>query len=141
MTAKLYIGTKLINATPMTREEVEQMLRRVIGGDRTGDGYLVTYEDGYQSWSPKDVFERAYRPVNAMTFGDALVMLKAGKRVCRAGWNGKGMWLTMIRAGNAIHCGLPMQDCIGMRTADAKMQPGWLSSQADMLADDWMVVE
>ena len=34
-----------------------------------------------------------------------------------------------------------MQDCIGMKTADDKMQPGWLASQADMLAEDWIVVE
>ena len=37
--------------------------------------------------------------------------------------------------------GFPMQDCIGMKTADDKMQPGWLASQADMLAEDWIVVE
>lgn len=26
------------------------------------DGYKVVYEDGYESWSPKDVFEKAYKP-------------------------------------------------------------------------------
>jgi hypothetical protein len=40
-----------------------------------------------------------------------------------------------------MYQGYDMQDCIGMKTADGVMQPGWLASQADMLADDWEVVE
>lgn len=76
-----------------------------------------------------------------MTFGEAIEALKAGKRVARSGWNGREMWLTLIKAGNAMHLGLDMQDCIGIRTAQRVMQPGWLASQADMLSDDWHVVE
>lgn len=34
-----------------------------------------------------------------------------------------------------------MQDCIGMKTADNKMQPGWLASQIDILSEDWMEVK
>jgi hypothetical protein len=60
----VYIGVKLIRATPMTREQVETRLGRTIGGKETGEGYLVRYPDGYESWSPKDVFEAAYRPVS-----------------------------------------------------------------------------
>jgi hypothetical protein len=72
-------------------------------------------------------------------FGDALRALKMGRRVHRVGWNGRGMWLVLIRAGNAMRDGFPMQDCIGMKTADGKMQPGWLASQADMLSEDWLI--
>lgn len=76
-----------------------------------------------------------------MTFGEALEAIKNGARVCRQGWNGKGMWLVLIRAGNAMHVshagGFDMQDCIGMKTSQNTMQPGWLASQADMLAEDW----
>ena len=78
-------------------------------------------------------------------FGIAICYLKKGKRVCRKGWNGKDMWLALIRPGNAMYTkggvSLDMQPCIGMRTAQGNMQPGWLSSQADMLAEDWMLVE
>ena len=78
-----------------------------------------------------------------MNFGDAVEALKRGERVSRSGWNGKGMWLVLIRAGNAIHRSgagsFDMQDCIGMKTAAGQMQPGWLASQADMLAEDWEV--
>jgi hypothetical protein len=47
--AKLYIGTKLILAVPQARNGV--------------DGYRVGYPDGYESWSPKDTFDAAYREV------------------------------------------------------------------------------
>jgi hypothetical protein len=76
-----------------------------------------------------------------MNFGEAIEAMKAGKRVARAGWNGKGMWLVLILAGNAVHRSrageFDMQNCIGMKTAQGGMQPGWLASQADMLAEDW----
>lgn len=110
--------------------------------------YLVEYEgDGYRAFSPGPAFEDGYRPCNGLTFGDALDALKAGKRVARAGWNGKDLWLSLIPAGNAIFrkggAHLDMQDCIGMKTASPRgeMQPGWLASQADMLAEDWRVIE
>lgn len=76
-----------------------------------------------------------------MNFGLAIEALKAGKKVARAGWNGKGMYITLIKAGNAMYQGYDMQDCIGMKTADNKMQPGWLASQADILSDDWLIIE
>ncbi len=79
-----------------------------------------------------------------ITFGAALELVKAGKRIARAGWNGKGMWLVLIHPGNAVHKStagsFDMQPCIGMKTADGKMQPGWLCSQNDMLAEDWVEV-
>jgi len=74
--------------------------------------------------------------VEYLTFGEALEALKDGKRVCRDGWNGKGMWLVLIHPGNAMHTSMAgafdMQPCIGMKTAQGVMQPGWLASQADM---------
>ncbi|MEK3726809.1 MULTISPECIES: DUF2829 domain-containing protein [unclassified Lysinibacillus] len=76
-----------------------------------------------------------------MDFGQAIEALKSGKKVARSGWNGKGMWLKLIPSGNATFQSYPMQDCIGMKTADNLMQPGWQASQADMLAEDWEVVE
>ena len=46
-----YIGTKIVVAEPETKDG--------------RDGYAVVYADGYRSWSPKDVFDRAYRRVAA----------------------------------------------------------------------------
>ena len=75
-----------------------------------------------------------------LNFGEALEALKNGEKVQRIGWNGKGMYITLIKAGNAMHDGFDMQDCIGMKTANNLMQPGWLASQNDMLAEDWRVI-
>ena len=118
---KTFIGTKIINSKPMTRGEYNALRRWQCPADENPDdaGFLVEYTDGgkpnvpgfsgYVSWSPADVFERAYRSTTAMNFGDSIAFLKLGKKVARAGWNGKGMWLTLIRAGNAMHMGLEMQ--------------------------------
>ncbi len=84
-------------------------------------------------------------PATGMSFGSALNAIKSGLRVAREGWNGKGMWLTLIDPGNAMHTSIAgrydMQPCIGMKTASGVMQPGWLASQNDMLACDWIIVE
>ena len=164
---KIYIGVKHINAKPMTRLEYNQLRGWELPSDENGSdkGFLVEYIDGgkanhpdfsgYISWSPKDVFERAYRPVDAMTFGVAIEALKSGKKVARAGWNGKGMWLELVLSINDIpnigtthpvyrltagDNGPTALPWIGMKTADNKFVP-WLASQTDMLADDWQIVE
>jgi hypothetical protein len=112
------------------------------------EGYAVKYPDGYISWSPKAVFEAAYRVCEgegqALTFGDALHFLKQGKRVARAGWNGKGMWLGLHKESGTYYreaCGTALEyaDYITMKTADNKLVPR-LCSQTDALAEDWMVL-
>jgi len=79
-----------------------------------------------------------------MNFGKAVEILKNGGRAAREGWNGKGMWIVLIRAGNAVYRrdGVPydMQDCIGLKTAGGTMQPGWNASTPDVLAEDWVDV-
>lgn len=61
---KTYIGTKFIKATPMTRTEFcKHHFEIKSAKDYSDDGYLVEYADGYKSWSPKSVFENAYREV------------------------------------------------------------------------------
>lgn len=93
---KRYLGIKFINAKPMTRAAYNALRGWQMPADENGDdaGYLVEYIDGgqanhpeyagYISWSPADVFDRAYRPVMGTTFDDALVALKAGlKTACK----------------------------------------------------------
>lgn len=62
---KKYIGTKEVEAMPMTLGEFINKSGRNPYKDNTHDekeeGYLVKYKDGYESWSPKDVFEEAYK--------------------------------------------------------------------------------
>jgi hypothetical protein len=69
-------------------------------------------------------------------FGWALDQLRSGHRVCRSGWNGKGMWIELQRPDEGSKMTLPY---IFMKTADDQLVP-WLASQSDMLADDWLLV-
>lgn len=79
-------------------------------------------------------------PLTDLTFDKALVALKAGKHIARRGWNGKGMWIVLLEFGPETAFGYPLQPCIAMKTADHLLQPGWLASQADLLAGDWQVL-
>lgn len=100
-------------------------------------GYAVKYRDGYISWSPKSEFDAAYQPIGSLSFGHALVAIKNGLRVARAGWNGKGMWLEIQRPDAHSKMTLPY---IFMSTVSGDLVP-WLASQTDVLADDWTIVE
>lgn len=51
-----YIGIKFVDAVPMTANVAEEKGYRV--SNNKGDGYEVTYDDGYKSWCPKDTFEK-----------------------------------------------------------------------------------
>lgn len=78
-------------------------------------------------------------------FGSAIAALKAGGRVARDGWNGKGMWLILVPA-DAWHTsvgpnaqtvpGAHRLPWIAMKTADGGLVP-WVASQTDVLAEDW----
>lgn len=159
-----FIGTKLVNAKPLTRLAYNQFRGWELPSDENGDdeGFLVEYVDGgkantseyagYISWSPKDVFERAYKPVTAVfDFGEAVRRLKAGKLVAREGWNGKGMFLLLVPGSTFNVSRAPMLGIfpegteikylphIDMRTATGEIVP-WLASQSDVLCEDWVEV-
>jgi len=105
---------------------------------KQGDRLLLI--DGVLTFISDDAFDSRYETVDdTFDFGIAIAHLKEGKGVMRKGWNGKNMYITLIKAGNAKHQGYDMQDCLGMKTATNEMQPGWLASQADMLANDWQL--
>ncbi len=70
-TQKTYVGTKVVHALPMNRRDYNLLRKWNLPKDENGDdeGYLVEYPDsdpqtegwlGYLSWSPKEVFEKAY---------------------------------------------------------------------------------
>lgn len=158
-----YIGTKMINATPMTRLEYTQFRGWELPSDEDENerGYLVEYLDGgeantseyegYVSWSPKDVFENAYKASGELSFGAAIELLQQGRKVARKGWNGKGMFLFLV-PGSTFNVNRPpllgiypegteivYQPHIDMKTADDRVVP-WVASQSDMLCNDWVIV-
>lgn len=149
---KQYIGTKIIQAEPAYRVDGEVFVKANIVpcGVHTEDGYKVVYPDGYESWSPKDVFEAAYRETSGMNFGLAIEAAKKGKKIARAGWNGKNQYVELghdfsyiapggIPVRPVQHLDIGSQALVFVGTRGR--QVGWLASQADMLADDWMIVE
>ena len=94
---KKYISTKQIEAEPMTLGEAcrKGLVKSEIGEHESCKlGYHTRAEYGYESWSPKELFEESYREVKEETpicFGDAIEVLKQGGAVRRSGWNGKGL--------------------------------------------------
>lgn len=79
------------------------------------------------------------------SFGWAIAQLKIGNKIARAGWNGKGMWVGLHKEGGEFtraECGtvVTYSDYVVLKTADNKLIP-WNASQADMLSEDWVLVE
>lgn len=119
------------------------------------------------SWSPKAEADAAYQnPRTGMSFGHAIEMAKHGYRITRAGWNGKGMWVVLMsamslppyntqgterkvndRTARWIGEDTPLDTLayFAMWTVNSDGRrawlPGWLASQTDMLADDWIIVD
>ena len=84
-----------------------------------------------------------------MDFGEAIKLLKSGKKVARKGWNGKSQYIQLATgisyksaSGGIVNC---EHDAIGNKAiafvGTSGVQMGWLASQADMLAEDWVLVE
>lgn len=105
-------------------------------------------------WMTRDTWEvvgeeSAAVPSDTYSFGDAINFLKAGKKVARKGWNGKNQYIQIATgisykaaSGEVVNC---EHDAIGNKAiafvGTSGVQMGWLASQADMLAEDWYVVE
>ena len=163
---KTYIGTKVVHARLMNRKDYNAYRGWEVPADENPQdmGYLVEYVDGgksnhpnhvgYISWSPWDVFERAYTDISGggMSFGDALIALKVGKKVAREGWNGKGMFIFLVQGSQFNVNRAPLlgiypegtkisyRPHIDMRTADGEIVP-WVASQSDLLVNDWVLVD
>lgn len=80
-----------------------------------------------------------------MNFGKAIEEMKSGKKVARHGWNGKNHATNISyknACGDIVNC---EHDAIGNKAiafvGTSGVQMGWLASQADMLADDWQIVQ
>ena len=160
---KKYIGTKVVDATPAWRVDGKVYLKdeAVPRSMNREDGYKVVYEGGYESWSPKDVFEKAYHEVGVMSFGGAINCLKAGLAVRRAGWNGKEMFVV-----KQIPCTIEANIIPGMQSLPQSAKiilmnrenphidytnqmliinpdgraDSWVPSVSDVFAEDWEVV-
>lgn len=84
-----------------------------------------------------------------MNFGKAIEEMKSGKKVARQGWNGKNQHIELATNisyknadGDIVNC---EHDAIGNKAiafvGTSGVQMGWFASQADMLAEDWQIVQ
>jgi hypothetical protein len=93
-----------------------------------------------------------------MKFGEALELCRQGAKIYRTGWNGKDQFVYYQEWSNPDVCqlrceavrewarksGLDRIKIMGhfdIKTTAGVIQCGWLASQGDMQADDWMVFE
>lgn len=159
-----YIRTHIVEAEPMTRGDyhksrgwAEKGWNMPEGATPEDPGYKVVYKDGYVSWCPKASFEEAGRPIDGMTFGQAIEAMKQGKKVARRGWNGKGMYVWVMPGSTIKGCKditdphlaeidnaegeIRFLGSVRMRTATGDVLTGWLASQTDMLSEDWTLVD
>lgn len=154
---KNYIGTKQLKAEPLNLGDynVKRGWQIPANEDPLREGYFVEYPDGYVSWSPKEVFEEAYKETSGLTFGLAVELAKKGQKISRTGWNGSGMYVVImpgypegIPANTAtakthnISEGtvLKFRPYFQLKTAQDDIAM-WAPSGSDALAEDWLIVE
>ena len=164
---KKYIGTKQIEAEPMTMGEAYEKNLLQAGrvpneSEKTKAGYHVKYEGGYESWSPAEPFEKAYSSCSGISFGSAIALLKSGFAIRRSGWNGKNLFVIkqvpahiesdIIQkmqslpqsAKDLILNGKGFIDytsqCL-IYNGNTGRADSWVPSISDVFADDWELVE
>lgn len=160
---KKYIGTKVIEAKPSTYFDFLKVMGRTPAeGAVDSEGYIVRYEDGYTSFSPKVVFEKAYHVFNDMSFGMAIDALRIGLAIRRKGWNGKGMFVVKQIPAHITEEIIPKMQSLPQSAKDIIMSrenkvidytsqmliinldgraDSWVPSVSDVFAEDWEVVE
>lgn len=82
-----------------------------------------------------------------MDFGEAIKLLKEGKRLQRRGWNGKKQYIELATNISYVNADKEIvnaeHEAIGNKAiafvGTSGVQLGWLASQADMLAEDWQI--
>ena len=154
-----YIRCHIVKAKPMTRGDYNKYRGWELPANENAadEGYYIVYPDGYQSWCPKAQFEAAGRLIDNMTFGQAIDVCRyKGAKIQRKNWNGVGQYVryeeVLVSEDGKLHTepqgasGMVVSGCfvfhfVNRKTGETGIQVGWLASQADMAADDWVIVE
>lgn len=165
---KKYIGIKQIEAEPMTLGEAhcKGLVKSIIEENESyKPGYHTRTEYGYESWSPKELFEESYREAKKetpMCFGDAIEVLKQGGVIRRSGWNGKGLFVVKQIPAHITEEIIPKMQSLPQSAKDIIMSrenkvidytsqmliinpdgraDSWVPSASDVFAEDWEVVQ
>ena len=116
--------------------------------------WIITGVKGEVYPCKPDIFAATYEPadapiidLNAADFSDALMWLKDGRRVARAGWNGKNQFVVLVEPGfYDVGCSTgakagALQPFLALKNAQDMFQPGWIPSMGDLMATDWHIYE
>lgn len=139
---KQYIGTKIIHAEPAWRasdgkgnfvitNDPAEVLRNYPSAE---NGYRVRYPDGHESWSPKDVFEEAYRPTERVNFGLALEAMKKGMGARLPHWKPD----VVIRAQYPDERSKMTAPYLYVESRFGRVP--WKETMIELFSDDWVIV-
>lgn len=134
---KQYIGTKIIEATPAIRKggKVYDLTWPIPKSMESEElGYRVRYPDGYESWSPKDVFEEAYRPTEGVNFGLALEAMKKGMGARLPHWKPD----VVIRAQYPDEHSKMTAPYLYVESRFGRVP--WKETMIELFSDDWVIV-
>lgn len=148
-----YIRSSLVRDMPMSRAEYIRSKGSEVSDDDDGsrNGFLIQNNDDAAFWMPFEDFELVYRKLQRFGFEGALTMLKAGQKLARAGWNGKGQFVYMVPAAKYAaqtgaaksHYGeeafIPYNAYLALKGVDDTVST-WVPSISDVFAEDWSVV-
>ena len=104
-------------------------------GDKAEDGYKVRYPDGYESWSPKGVFEEAYRKASGVSFGLALEAMKKGKGARLPKWSED----VIIRAQFPDEHSKMTAPYLYVESRFGRVP--WKETMIELFSDEWEIVE
>ena len=153
---KMYVGTRRVKATPMSRQDYNNLRGWKLPDDEDGtdEGYLIEHTDGgnpntldyegYVSWSPKDTFDSAHTETEDLIgsvstgdmgrvfdIGDVPKMLVDKRELVRQGWDDSKECIYLLSEDDKSQ--------IVLRYKDGTTQ-AWVPDQEDVTADDWMIV-
>ena len=134
---KQYIGTKIIEAAPAIRKggKVYDLTWPIPKSMEPEElGYRVRYPDGYESWSPKDVFEEAYRPTKGVNFGLALEAMKKGMGARLPHWKPD----VVIRAQYPDEHSKMTAPYLYVESRFGRVP--WKETMIELFSDDWVIV-
>lgn len=168
---KKYIGTKQVEAEPMTMGEADKKCLVTVGErlskhTKETEGYHLKYDNGIETWLPKGEFEKKYRPISEesenMCFGDAIEVLKQGGAIRRTGWNGKGLFVIKQVPAHIDSNIIPKMQSLPQSAKDLILKgkgfidytsqcliynektgraDSWVPSISDVFAEDWEIVQ
>lgn len=150
---KTYLMTKTVTAEPMTRLDYNLYRNWTLPEDENGadTGFLIKdVKTGHVSWLPTEEFISNSSGHTGLNFGQAVELAKAGHRIARSGWNGKGMFayivpensypaVTEAIKGQYQDDLVPYNAYWALKGADQTVST-WAPSGSDSLAEDWMLV-